>query len=119
MNSCILKIIIIIGVSLVKSLGFDFSNKHSSLTWSPLLFYCDDIPQESITTYHIRVKKIDGSLIADVKTTNTFYELPSNLTVCDIYTASVRAFIEQYSSPATKTTEQNTGSMTIFISIII
>ena len=54
-------------------------------------------------------------MIADDNTTDTFYEVPNKLTVCDIYTASVRAIIEQYSSPTTTTTEQNTGSKIISI----
>ena len=81
----------------------DFT-KNISLTWSPPSFYSDDIPQGSITRYHVIVKDSDGSVIVDDNTTNTFYQLPSNLTVCDIYTASDGAFIEQYSSLVTTIT---------------
>ena len=90
-------------------------NKNVFLTWSTPSFYSDDIPQGSITTYHVYVKRQDGSVIVDDNTTNTFYQLPSNLTDCDIYTASVTAFIAQYSSLATTTTEQYTGSKIILI----
>ena len=83
--------------------------------WYPPSFYSDDIPQGSITTYHVYVKNKDGSIIAYDNTTDTFYQLPSNLTVCDIYTASVRAFIEQYSSLVTTITEQYTRSKIILI----
>ena len=55
----------------------------------------------------------DVSVIADNNTTDTFYQLPSIITVCDIYTASVMAFIEQYSSLVTTITEQYTGSKII------
>ena len=85
-----------------------------SLTWFPPSFYSDDIPQGSITIYHVYVKSENGSIIVNVNTTDTYYQLPSNLTeYCDIYTASVRAFIEQYSSLVTTTTEQNNGSKII------
>ena len=87
--------------------------------WYPPSFYSDDIPQDSITTYHVYVKNKDGSIIAYDNTTDTFYQLPSNLTVCDIYTASVTAFIEQYSSLITTITEQYTGSkIIIFIHLM-
>ena len=87
-----------------------------SLTWSPPSFYSDDIPQGSIPTYHVYVKSKDDSVTVDVNTTDTFFQLPSNLTeCCGIYTASVTAYIEQYSSPTTTTTEQNTGSKIISI----
>ena len=87
----------------------DFT-KNVSITWSPPSFYSNDIPQGSITTYHVYVKSKDGFVIADVNTTDTFYQLPSNLTVCDIYTVSVTSFIEQYSSLVTTTTKENPGS---------
>ena len=84
-----------IGVSIVENLEFNFNNNPSLLTWSPPLFYSDDIPQGTITTYHVYVKSQGGSVIADDNTANTFYQLPNNLTDCNIYTAGVRAFIEQ------------------------
>ena len=92
----------------------DFNN-NVSLTWSAPLFYSDDIPQGHITTYYVYVKRQDGSVIVDDNTTDTFYQLPNNLTDCDIYTASVTALIEQYSSPATTTIEQYTGSKIVLI----
>ena len=93
----------------------DFIN-NPSLIWSPPSFYSDDIPRWSTTTYHVYVKNNDGSVIADVNTTDTFYQLPSNLTeYCHIYIASVTAFIEQYSSLVTTITEQYTGSKIIAI----
>ena len=88
-------------------------DNNPSLTWSPPSFYSDDIPQGSITTYHVIVKSRGGSIIVDVITTDTLYQLPSNLIVFGIYTASVTAFIEQYSSLVRTTTEQNIGSKII------
>ena len=99
----------IIGISPVNYLEMNFT-KNVSLIWSPPSFYSDDILQDSITTYHVYIKSKDGSIIVDDTTTDTFYQLPSNITVCDIYTASVTAFIEQYSSLVTTITEQYTGS---------
>ena len=92
----------------------DFTDK-PFVTWSSPTFYSNDIPRENIATYHVNVQNQDGSIIAGVNTTDTFYQLPSNLTDCDIYTASVRAIIAQYSSLVTTTTEQYTGSKIISI----
>ena len=90
------------------------------IIWSPPSFYSDDISQESITTYHVIVKSKDGSIIADVNTTDTFYQLPSNLIIdCNSYIVSVIAFIEQYSSPATNITKQNTGGKIILITCLV
>ena len=71
-----------LGISSVNNLDLTFNN-NPSITWSPPSFYSDDIPQESITTYHVIVKSKDGSIIADDNTTNTFisYLVTSLLTV--------------------------------------
>ena len=103
-----------IGVSSVENLELNFKD-NPSLNWSPPSFYSDDIPQGSVTTYDVYVESEDRSVIADVLTTDTFYQLPNNLTDCYIYTASVRAIIQQYSSPANSITEQNGGSKIISV----
>ena len=113
---------ILLGISSIIHLDFHFMSNFPRLTWSPPSFYSDDIPQRSITIYHVYVVDQDGSVIANINTTDTFYQLPSNLTVCDIYIASVKAFIEQYSSLVTTITEQYTGSKiisTIYLIYII
>ena len=108
-----------LGISSVNNLDLNFIN-NLFITWSPPSFYSDDIPQGSIITYHVYVESKDGSIIVDVNTTDTFYQLPSILIVnCNSYTASVTAFIEQYSSPATKVTKENSGSKIILILYII
>ena len=102
-----------LGISSVDNLDLNFTSNPSLLTWFPPSFYSDDIPQGSITTYLVIVKSKDGSMIINVNTTDTFYQLPSNLTLCKFYTASVTAFIEQYNSIVATITEQNTGSKII------
>ena len=104
-----------LGISSVNNLDLSFTN-NPSLTWYHPSFYSYDIPQGTITTYHVYVESKDGSIIVDDNTTNTFYQLPSNLTVdCNSYNVSVIAFIEQYSSLATTISKQNTGSKIILI----
>ena len=89
------------------------------LTWSPPSFYSNDIPQGSITTYHIYIKSKDGFIIADTNITDIFYQLPSNLTVdCNSYNVSITAFIEQYSSHDKTIIKENTGSKIILITNI-
>ena len=93
----------------------DFTNI-PSLTWSPPSFYSDDIPQGSIATYHVIVKRQDGSIIVNVNTTYTFYVLPSNIIVdCNSYNISVTAFFGQYNSYDATITKENTGSKIILI----
>ena len=107
-----------LGITSVNNLDFNFLTIIPQ-TWSPPFFYSNDIPQGSITTYHVYVKSKDCSVIVDDNTSDTFYELPSNLTVdCNSYTVSVTAFIEQYSSPATDATKENTGSKIILIILL-
>ena len=99
-----------LGISSVNNLDLDFTN-NPSITWSFPSFYSDDIAQGSTTTFHVIVKSKDGSVIADVNTTDTFYQLPSNLTVdCNSYNVSVIAFTVQYSSLATTISKQSTES---------
>ena len=106
-----------LNISSVNNLDLNFINNFS-LTWSPPSFYSDDIPQGSITTYHVIVKSKDGSIIQliHVNTTDTFYQLPSNfIDYCHSFIVSVRAIIEQYSSFVATTIEQNIGSKIILI----
>ena len=103
-------ILTIKGVSPVNNLAFYNSTfmNNTLIIWSPPSFYSDDIPQGSITIYHVYVKSQDDSVIVDDNTTDTFYELPSNLNVdCNSYNVSVKAYVEQYSSLATNITKEN------------
>ena len=100
-----------LGISFVEDLLILMLN-NLSITWSPPSFHSNDIPQESITTYHVIVKNKDGSVITDVNTTDTFYNngFSNNFTVCDIYTVIVTAFIEQYKSIDVSSTREYSGS---------
>ena len=104
-----------LGISSVEDLNLNFTNI-PFITWSPPSFYSNDIPQGSITTYHVCVESQDGSVIADVNTTDTFYQLPSNLSIdCNSYNVSVIAFIVQYSSLTATISKQSTESKIILI----
>ena len=84
-----------------------------SLTWSPPSFYSDDIPKGSVTKYHVIVQNNDGSVVlVNINTTNTFYNngISNNLTVCDIYTVILTAFIEKYTSIDVSSTREYSGS---------
>ena len=104
-----------LGISPVNNLDLDFTN-NLSLTWFPPSFYSYEITQWSITIYNVYFKSKDGSILVDVNTTNTFYQLPSNLSIdCNSYNVSVIAFIVQYSSLATTISKQSTESKIILI----
>ena len=100
-----------IGISSVEQLDFQLNN-NPSLSWLPPSFYSNDIPKGSTTTYHVYVKSQDGSVIANINTTETFYQLPSNFTVCDNYTAIVTAFIAHYTSIDVSSKEYSGSKLT-------
>ena len=104
----------------MENFTFSFNTSSGLVTWSPPSFYYRDIPQGSTTIYYVHIVNQNGSVITDVNTTDTFYQIPSNFTeYCDIYGASVTAFIEQYSSLVTNATEENTGSKIILLFFLI
>ena len=94
------------GITLVEHLIFSFNGTSFSgwLTWSP--------PFENYSlSYHIYVKNQHGQLLYNDITEDTSYEL-YNLTVCDIYTATVIAHSGGYSSSnATAQDELNEGNI--------
>ena len=85
------------------------------MSWSPPSFYSDDIPQGSITIYHVYVKTKDDLILVNINTTYTSYNsgFSSNLSVCDIYTATVIAYIQQYTSIGVSSTREYTESWLI------
>ena len=76
----------LLGISSIECLLILMLNNFS-LTWSPPSFYSNDIPQGTITTYHVYIKSEDGSVLVNINTTDTFYnnKFSNNFTVCDIY----------------------------------
>ena len=86
--------------------------KNLFLTWSPPSYYSNDIPQESITTYHVIVQKKNGIVLVNINTTDTFYNngFSNNFTICGIYTIIVTAFTEQYRSIDVSSTKEYSGS---------
>ena len=79
------------GITPVKNLHFIFSLL--LLNWSPPSFSSENTP----ISYHIYIENQHGQLLYDDIITDTSYEL-YNLTVCDIYTATVIAHSGEYSS---------------------
>ena len=78
------------GITSVESVQFNFNLTSSNwLTWSPPLFSSEN----SMISYHIYIKNQHDQLLYNDTTEDTSYEL-YNLTVCDIYTATVIAIVE-------------------------
>ena len=96
----------------IKDLCFTFNVTGTSwLTWShPFKNYP--------LSYHIYVENQHGQLLYNDITNDTSYEL-YNLTVCDIYTATVIAHSGEYSSSDVTIQEVLSGGMFLFNDILI
>ena len=94
----------------MENLQFNFSliNCLSWLTWSPPLFSSEN----SVISYHIYIENQYVQLLYNDITEDTSYEL-HNLTVCDIYTATVIADSGEYSSSITTMQREYSGGMLI------
>ena len=71
------------------------------MTWSPPLFSSESSP----LSYYIYIEDQHGQLLYNDITEDTSYKL-YNLTVCDIYTATVIAHSGEYSSNSTSTQDE-------------
>ena len=81
------------GITPVENLWFSFNITSSWLTWSH--------PFENYPlSYHIYIENQHGQLLYNDITNDTSYEL-YNLTVCDIYNATVIAHSGEYGSSGT------------------
>ena len=77
------------------------------LSWIPPIFSSENYP----LSYHIYIENQHGQLLYNDITEDTSYEL-YNLTVCDIYTATVIAHSGQYISINVSTQEEyNEGNI--------
>ena len=90
----------------VKNLLFAFNVITSWLTWSHPF-------QNYPLSYHIYIENQYGQLLYNDITEDTSYEL-CNLTVCDIYTATVIAHSGEYSSSNVTIQREYNGSMFLF-----
>ena len=96
------------GISQVEILQLNFSFISSSnwLTWSSPLFSSEN----SVISYHIYIENQYGRLLYNDITEDTSYVL-YNLTVCDIYTATVIASSGEYSSSNVTIQREYSGGM--------
>ena len=101
------------GISPVESLRFNLNLTGPSgwLTWSHLH---ENYP----LSYHIYIENQHGQLLYNDITNDTSYEL-YNLTVCDIYTATVIAHSREYSSNSISTKDEYSGGIFLYITIRI
>ena len=85
---------------------FDVTSFSDRLTWSPPF-------KNYPLSYHIYIENQHGQLLYNDITDDTSYEL-YNLTVCDIYTATVIAHSREYSSSNVTIQEEFSGGMFLF-----
>ena len=95
------------GITPVVNLYLTLSGTSGWLTWSTPLYSSEKTP----IPYHIYIENQYGQLLYNDITEDTSYEL-YNLTVCDIYTATVIAHSGEYSSKKAK--DQNVLNEGIF-----
>ena len=106
-----------VGVSPVEDLQFSFTSNNSLLiTWSPPVYFSNDIPFGSTLSYNVLFTNKTGNIIVDTTTTNTFIEV-DNITDCDTFDVSVTAITVQYVS--INNTNRNNGSECYYNSIFI
>ena len=102
-----------VGVSPVEDLQFHFtSNNLLCITWSPPVYFSNDIPIGSIFGYNILVTDENANdeeqpIIVDTTIRDTFFEVDS-ITNCDTFNIDVTAVLAQHTS--NNNTERNTGS---------
>ena len=98
------------GITSVQNIQVTFNITSASgwLTWSSPLFSSENIP----ILYHIYIENQHGQLLYNDITEDTSYKL-YNLTVCDIYTATVIAHSGQYNSSNVTIQKEYNGGMLI------
>ena len=97
-----------VGLSPVEDLQLKFTSNNSlNITWSPPVYYSNDIPVDSTVSYNVLLTNKTGDIINDTTTTNTFIEV-GNITDCDTFNVSVTALRGQYVS--SNNTEGKNGS---------
>ena len=97
------------GITPVVNLNLTLNGTSGSLTWSTSSFSSENIP----ISYHIYIENQHGQLLYNDITEYTSYEL-YNLTVCDIYTATVIAHSGEYISNNVTIQEECNESNSIF-----
>ena len=99
------------GITLVKNYVINFNTTYSLwLNWSPPIFSSEN----TLISYCVYIEDQHGQLLYNDITEDTSYEL-YNLTVCNIYTATVIAHSGEYSSSNATIQRENNGSMLTFL----
>ena len=93
----------LLGVSPVQNIQYNFPTNTSLLiTWSPPVYYSNDVPVGSLLSYQVLVTDEEGDVILNKITASTNIEVPNitmyNITECDIFNISVTAIWAQYTS---------------------
>ena len=68
------------------------------MTWSPPVYYSDDVSIESTVTYNVLLTNKTGDIIVDCRTIADAFIEVVNITDCDTFDVSVTALKGQYVS---------------------
>ena len=107
----ILCTVCLLGVSRVEDIQHSFPTNNSLLiTWSPPVYYSNDVPAGSPISYQVLVTdEEDGDIILDTNTIDTNITV-INVTDCDTFNINVTALVDQYRSIDNSTDIRNNGS---------
>ena len=96
----------LIGISPVEDLLFNFSlNNSLIITWSPPVYFSNDIPIGSPVSYEVKIimSQEENTIIININNVEVY-----NITQCDTFNVSVSAHKGQYTS--NNETKENYGS---------
>uniref|UniRef100_A0A1X7TLU1 Fibronectin type-III domain-containing protein n=1 Tax=Amphimedon queenslandica TaxID=400682 RepID=A0A1X7TLU1_AMPQE len=92
------------GVSSVENIQYIFasaaqqaSDYSLQVTWSPPVYYSNDIPGGSPVSYQVLVADEDGEILLDTNTNHTNITV-ANVTDCDTFNITVTALVDQYNA---------------------
>uniref|UniRef100_A0A1X7TZK5 Fibronectin type-III domain-containing protein n=1 Tax=Amphimedon queenslandica TaxID=400682 RepID=A0A1X7TZK5_AMPQE len=106
------------GISPVEIFTFNFTSNASLISWSPPVYYSNDVPAGSPVSYQVLVTdEEDGDIILNTTTINTNITVP-NVTECDAFNISVTALVGRFSSTNTEIGHEGSGYYVVNITTV-
>ena len=88
-------------------------NEHAIVVWNPPSFVADDV---NTLSYRVVIINDNDNILVDIVTTEWEYEVSIDiLSICSIYTVSVTAYDNQYTSDSSIIQEEYIGGNYIIL----